>query len=68
MFRTSKKSCQICSSAKQEKVPSPTVSTLWELMMFQVSFTRLFRFELSTKNARSSKMLKTNKGREFEVS
>ena len=67
MFRTSKKSCQICSSAKQEKVPSPTVSTLWELMMFQVSFRRLFRNELSTKNAGSSEMLKTNKGREFEV-
>ena len=67
MFRTSKKSCQICSSAKQEKVPSPTVSTLWELVMFQDSFRTLFRNELSTKNAGSSEMLKTNKGREFEV-
>ena len=53
MFRTSKKSCQVCSSAKQEKVSSPTVSTLWELMMFQVSFGRLFRNELSTKDAGS---------------
>ena len=67
MFRTSKKSCQICSSVKQEKVPSPTVSTLWELMMFQVSFRRRFRNELSTNNAGSSEMLKTNKGRDFEV-
>ena len=67
MFRTAKKSCQICSSAKQENIPSPTVSTLWELVMFQVSFRRLFRNELSTKNARSSEMLKTNKGRQFEV-
>ena len=55
MFRTSKKSCQICSSEKQEKVPTPTVSTLWELMMFQVSFRRLFRNELSTKNAGAQK-------------
>ena len=67
MFRTSKKSCQICSSAKLENVPSPTISTLWELMMFQVSFRRLFRNELSTKNAGSSEKLKTNKGPEFEV-
>ena len=49
------------------KVPNPTVSTLWELVMFQVSFRRLFSNELSTENARSSEMLKTNKGREFEV-
>ena len=36
-------------------------------MMFQVRFRRLFRNKLNTKNARSSEMLKTNKGREFEV-
>ena len=62
-----RQACQICSSAKQEKVPNPTASTLWELVMFQVSFRKLFRNELSTKNARSSEMLKMNKGREFEA-
>ena len=36
-------------------------------MMFQVSFRRLFRNELSTKNAGSSEKLKTSKGPEFEV-
>ena len=35
--------------------------------MFQVHFRRLFRIELSTKNARSSEMLKTNIGCEFEA-
>ena len=35
--------------------------------MFQVRFRRLFRIKLSTKNPRSSEVLKTNKGREFEV-
>ena len=35
--------------------------------MFQVGFRRIFRNEMSTKNAGSSEMLKTNKGREFEV-
>ena len=67
MFRTPYKACQICSSTKQEKVPNPTVSTLWELVMFQVHFRRFFRIKLITKNARSSEMLKTNKGREFEA-
>ena len=58
---------QICSSAKQEKAPKPTVSTFWELMMFQVSFRRLLRNELCTKNAGSPEMLKMNKGHEFEA-
>ena len=54
----------ICEARKG---PQSHCIDLWELMMFQVSFRRLFRNELSTKNAGSSEKLKTNKGPEFEV-
>ena len=59
---------KICSSAKQEKTPKPTVSASWELVMFHMRFRRPFMNELRTKNAGSPEMLKTNKGREFEAS
>ena len=68
IVRTSKTAGQICSSAKQENAPKPTVSTFWELVMFHMCFRRHFRNELCTKNAGSPKMLKTNKGRECEAS
>ena len=67
IFRAPKKSCHISSYAKQEKVPNHTVSTLWELVMFQVSLRRLFRNELCTKNTGSPEMLKRNKVLEFGV-
>ena len=67
IFGLQKTACQICSSAKQEKAPKPTVSTFWELVMFHMCFRRLFRNELCTKNAGGPEMLKTNLGREFEA-
>ena len=66
-FKHHRKRVEFAHLQSKKRSPNPTVSTLWELVMFQVSFRTLFRNELSTKNARSSEMLKTNKGREFEA-
>ena len=67
VFWASGKSCRICSSAGREGVPSPTVSALWEWVVFRVDFGRLFGNGLGAGSAEGSEVLRASRGRGFGV-